>query len=177
MYCGANRAYHGEKHLQHVLQEVSEISNDLEDGRAILCALWFHDAIYDTRAKDNEEKSADLADQVLAKAGAKEEFRKKVRHLIMMTKHNAIPQTEDEAIIVGADLAILGAPEDEFWKYEEAIRKEYEWVPEQAYRAARSAILKQFLDRPAIFTHPHFAAKYEVQARKNLNASLERLKA
>lgn len=152
-----------------------ELNRRLENQYAIEMALWFHDSIYDTRAKDNEEKSAELADRVLAEAGESEEFRKKVRHLIMMTKHNAIPQTEDEAIIVGADLAILGAPEDEFCKYEEAIRKEYEWVPEQAYRAARSTILKQFLDRPAIFTHPHFAATYEAQARKNLSASLARL--
>jgi predicted metal-dependent HD superfamily phosphohydrolase len=45
---------------------VDSIRADLNDADAVALALWFHDAVYDPQAKDNELKSAELFEQYLA---------------------------------------------------------------------------------------------------------------
>ena len=62
----------------------------------------------------------------------------------------------------------------EFERYEVAIRKEYEHVPENAFATGRAAILRKFLERPAIYFTEFFQLKYEVVSRENLRRSLRR---
>ena len=72
--------------------------------------------------------------------------------------------------MVDADLSILGAPPDEFDRYEGQIRREYAFVPEAEWRERRPRILRRFLDRPRIFETPEFA-RLEAPARSNLSRS------
>jgi predicted metal-dependent HD superfamily phosphohydrolase len=73
------------------------------------------------------------------------------------------------------DLSILGAPQAEFDAYETAVRREYGWVEETAWRAGRSAVLEKFVARPHIFHTDAFRQRFEAQARKNLEGSLAAL--
>jgi len=139
-------------------------------------AIWFHDAIYDPKGKDNEERSANLAAEVLISARLPEGFGQRVKRLILATKHAAPPEAADSAMIVDVDLSILGQSRERFLKYEAEIRQEYAWVAEDAFAKGRSAILKSFLDRSNIYNTPFFKEKYETAARKNLEWSLERLR-
>ena len=73
------------------------------------------------------------------------------------------------------DLSILGSTPDVFAVYEDAVRREYGWVPDALWCEGRRKVLQGFLDRPAIFASPQFRASHEAAARANLMHSLERL--
>lgn len=138
-------------------------------------ALWYHDAIYDTRAKDNEEKSTALARTMIRNALLPGAFEQFVADCIMATKHATIPADPDVRFLVDIDLASLGKSKDEFEKDARRIRKEYEWVPEDMFAAGRSTVLQSFLNRPNIYATQFFRDKYEAQARQNITRSLAQL--
>jgi len=146
------------------------------DPPALEMALWFHDAIYDPRAKDNEEESARLAEKHLLTAGAPTGFIESVRALVLATRHHDPSLHRDAPIMVDIDLSILGKPRGRFDEYERQIRHEYDWVPEPAFRTGRSAILQAFLARPHLYATDLFRDKYEVLARENLAHSLHALR-
>lgn len=137
-------------------------------------AVWGHDLVYDPRRHDNEERSAEQFDAWLATQGAEVELRQNVRSLILATRHSSPPLTREEALLVDADLSILGAPEQEFQAYEEGIRREYAHVPALLYRVGRRKVLQGFLNRKRLYHTPEFSA-LEPQARTNLQASLNNL--
>ena len=116
--------------------------------------------------------SADWAQRVLAEAGAPAEVVQRVHALIMATRHSEVPATPDAKLVVDIDLAILGAAPARFDEYELQIRDEYGFVPEALFREKRGEILRGFLQRPAIFSTPAYAARFEAQARNNLARAL-----
>jgi predicted metal-dependent HD superfamily phosphohydrolase len=175
IYSSPDRAYHNLAHIQACLAEFEVVRSLASNPIAMQTAICFHDVIYDTHAHDNEERSADFAREQLQASGADETFINTVVELILATKHNQ-PVSGDAALLVDIDLAILGKPADEFARYDAAIRQEYAWVSEEAYRAGRSKVLQSFLDRETIYQTEFFRNRYEVQARLNLQQALLRLK-
>ncbi|MDP2598591.1 MAG: N-methyl-D-aspartate receptor NMDAR2C subunit [Candidatus Liptonbacteria bacterium] len=169
-YAEPHRAYHALPHIEQCLDELRGVS--IPDPGPLEIALWYHDAIYDTRAKDNEEKSAELCLSILKRASLPDSFGERVAGLILATKHPAVPIALENQLIVDIDLSILGQYEKVFDEYELQIRKEYEWVPNDAFASGRAAILRSFLDRETIFSTRLFIAKYELQARRNIVRSL-----
>jgi predicted metal-dependent HD superfamily phosphohydrolase len=97
-----------------------------------------------------------------------------VRDLILATRHAAPPEEHDARYIVDADLSILGAPVEEFDRYEGQVRREYGFVPEAEWRERRPSVLGRFLARARIFQTPEFA-RFEAPARANLARSIARL--
>ena len=130
-------------------------------------ALWFHDAIYDTRRSDNEQRSADWAKSSVGNA--------RIHALVMATRHQAVPQDIDAQVLVDVDLWILGAPQKRFDEYETQVRAEYAWVPGLIYRRKRRAVLESFLARPTLYNTERFTERYEKQARANLARAVARL--
>lgn len=175
LYSQPHRAYHNLRHIADCLKEFEAARALCERADEVELALWFHDAIYDPRAKENEEQSARLAREVIQGAALPAEFGDHVEALILATKHNAPPRENDARLIVDIDLAILGQDEARFDEYETAIRKEYDWVPEAQFKTGRSAILRSFLVRPRIYSTDFFRDMYEARARRNLDRSLRRL--
>lgn len=174
-YAEPHRAYHNLAHIAHCLDEFEAARSLAGDPNAIEMAIWFHDAVYDPKAKDNEERSAELAVAVANGAGLSAAFAQRVRELILATKHAQPPANPDAALLVDVDLSILGQPLERFDEYERQIRREYDWVEEQAFGKGRSAILKSFLERPTIFSTERFRSKYETRARENLGQSIAKL--
>jgi predicted metal-dependent HD superfamily phosphohydrolase len=78
--------------------------------------------------------------------------------------------------MIDIDLSIFGRSDVEFDAYESAIRAEYAWVAEPAFREGRGRIVEAFLARPQIFVTTPFRSKYEIVARANLLRSIEKLK-
>jgi predicted metal-dependent HD superfamily phosphohydrolase len=175
LYSEPHRIYHNMSHLGHCLDAFDEARHLAERPGEVEMALWFHDAIYHPKAKDNEARSAELARRAATEAGLPEAFGKRVADLVLATRHQGLPEAADARLLVDIDLAILGRPRGEFDRYETAIRKEYHFVPWPEYRPARSAVLRNFLDRPAIYSTEFFQRKYENRARANLERSLENL--
>ena len=61
IYSGPDRHYHDLRHIQGMLALAEEHAREITDGEAVEVAIWFHDAVYDTRKADNEQ-STELAD-------------------------------------------------------------------------------------------------------------------
>jgi predicted metal-dependent HD superfamily phosphohydrolase len=174
-YSEPHRKYHTIQHLNECLTHLESVRALEDHADEVELALWFHDAIYDTSKKDNEKRSAEWArDSVLA-AGVSSEKADRIHELIMATMHNAVPVGRDAEVLVDIDLGILGAGADRFDDYEVQVREEYSWVPESLYRAARTQVLQQFMNREWIYSTELFRTKYEARARENLARSLARL--
>jgi predicted metal-dependent HD superfamily phosphohydrolase len=173
-YASPGRYYHTLDHIGQVLRDVHQLQDQTSHPAAVLLAAWFHDAVYDPRAADNEEQSARYAETVLRGLAVPYETVRRVATLILQTKtHAAGHEDPDGPVLLDADLAILGAPADEYARYAAAIRQEYSWVPEAVYRSKRAAILQGFLQRPRIYrTRPMFE-KSEITARRNLQGEIE----
>lgn len=170
------RAYHNVEHLEHCLAELRGVEESLTGRDAVEFALWFHDAVYEPKAADNEERSAELAGQVADTAGLSASFVACVTTLILATKRHEPATDRDTAVLLDVDLSILGQPLERFDRYEAEIRQEYAWVPGAMFRTKRAEILTAFLARPAIYQTEQFRARYEQAARTNLQRSIDRLK-
>ncbi|MDA1018222.1 MAG: N-methyl-D-aspartate receptor NMDAR2C subunit [Planctomycetota bacterium] len=179
------RVYHNHEHIADCLQQLDLLLAASESERVpftdsaapheVEIAIWFHDAVYDPRAADNERRSADWAGSFLRDAGMAEEGIDRVEADIMATRHSDPPKDVAEQIIVDIDLSILGRAEDEYDRYEDRIRREYAFVPDAVFCGRRSEILQSFLDRSRIFTTPFFANRFETEARRNLKRSIQNL--
>ena len=162
------RHYHTLQHLTECLTLFDTLRMHAEQPADIELALWFHDAIYDVQAHDNEARSAHWASEALAADGVDAARCQRVHDLIMATCHTALPASPDQALLVDIDLAILGAPAARFAEYTRQISAEYAWVPPQVYAVKRRAVLQGFLDRKQIYTTPAVAQRLEQHARNNL---------
>ncbi|MFN8492494.1 MAG: hypothetical protein U0350_33140 [Caldilineaceae bacterium] len=174
-YAEPQRAYHTTAHLQACLQQFDKVRNLAQAPDQVEMALWFHDAVYDPHAVDNEEQSAAWAVQALTRGGIEQVVAGRVVELILATKHQAIPETQDAKLLVDIDLAILGYRRDLFDEYARFIRAEYHWTPEPECRQRRSQILASFLARDTIYQTAYFYERYEQQARGNLVYAIAQL--
>jgi predicted metal-dependent HD superfamily phosphohydrolase len=138
-------------------------------------ALWFHDAIYDPRAEDNEARSAEWARRALAELGIPPAVADDVARLVRLTRHTDPAPDPSGRLLCDIDLAILGREPERFDAYDRRIRDEYAWVPEPGFRAARTGVLAGLLARSPLYQTEHFRRRYETAARMNLGRALERL--
>lgn len=173
----AHRHYHTLAHLEACLDALDAHRSLAVDAPALEAALWFHDAIYDPRASDNEARSATLATSVLRAAGVSAATAGKVERLILATRAHEADDDPDTALLLDIDLAILGAEPAAYRNYAAAIRREFAWVPEPDYRVKRAAILARFLERPRLFLTEPFFTRHEVAARANLATEINALRA
>jgi predicted metal-dependent HD superfamily phosphohydrolase len=175
-YSEPSRHYHNLTHLQEMLGVISSLAGADPAAPVVRLAAWFHDAVYDSRAKDNEERSADLAEAVLTRLGLPASLVANVERLVLLTKtHSAEADDREGQVLLDADLAILGAEEDRYDDYAHAIRREYAWVAEDAYREGRRRVLDGFLKRPRIYFAEALFRSHEGWARRNLRRELDLL--
>lgn len=174
-YSEPRRAYHTLHHLSECLQLLEQTGELAEHPAEVEIALWFHDAIYDPRRTDNEERSAEWAQRELKRAGAGADMQQRIVDLVLVTRHGGEPATPDQQLLADIDLSILGAGAARFDEYERQIRTEYKHVPTLLYRPARRKLLTAFLGRPQLYGTAWFRERREAQARRNLERSLTRL--
>jgi len=173
-YSEPGRAYHNLEHVAAMLETVSAFGDALHDDTAICLAVWFHDANYDARRPDNEERSAVLAAAALGRGGASPALVSAVGRLILATKtHRAAPDDTDCQILLDADLAVLGSGAASYDRYARAIREEYAWVPEADWRAGRRRVLEGFLGRDRLYHTAALFQRCEQAARANLRREIE----
>src|SRR5262249_6292434 len=152
----------------------SKLADVATDPAAIQLAIWFHDAVYDPKATNNEDRSAALSEELSRPLGVPDDVLRHVAAMIRATAHTATADVDaDTAVLLDADLAILSAGEKRYARYAADIRREYAWVPEAAYRAGRTKVLEGFLSRPRIYRTERMYAAAEEAARANLRAEIE----
>jgi predicted metal-dependent HD superfamily phosphohydrolase len=175
-YWQPHRAYHNLDHIQDCLNQFDQARILAERKNEVEMAVWCHDVIYDPRAADNEGQSAAWAAHILQLGEVAPEVSACVQALILVTRHQALPTYRDAALVADIDLSILGRPVAEFDRYEDAIRQEYQWIPEATYREARIKVLAAFLARRSVFQTQTFRDRYEAQASDNLTRSIRSLR-
>ncbi|MFI7501471.1 hypothetical protein ACIBVL_23790 [Streptomyces sp. NPDC049687] len=170
------RRYHTLAHLTAVLDHIDVLEEYADDPAAVRLAAWFHDAVYLPDRSENEERSARLAERALPEAGVPDARTAEVARLVRLTvTHDPADDDRDGQVLCDADLAILAAPPSAYAAYTAAVRAEYHFVPTDAFRTGRAAILRQLLELPRLFRTPYGAAKWEPTARHNLRSELELL--
>ena len=178
-YSSADRHYHNLDHLQDMFRVAGRLALSTDDAGAVQLAIWFHDAVYDARSKDNEARSADLCVDLLGPIGVPASVLEKVVRMIRATAHGSTdqpPPDRDTGVVLDADLAILGGTEERYRQYAAGIRREYAWVADAAYRAGRAGVLERFLARPRLYWHELTFEEGETRARANLRAELDELR-
>ncbi|MCP4107004.1 MAG: hypothetical protein GY749_15950 [Desulfobacteraceae bacterium] len=174
-YSEPHRAYHTLSHVNDCLKELGRSRHLADNENEIKVAIWFHDAVCKPTASDNEEKSAQWAEKVLAEAMISHSTVRRISDLIMATKHPCKPESCDAKLLVDIDLSILGRHPDVFNDYETKIRIEYKRIPWFIYRKKRAELLKSFLNQDQIYMTKEFCDRYEEQAGKNLERSIAEL--
>lgn len=175
-YAAPERRYHGLGHVNFLLDEIDRRTRLLGDADVVAFAAWYHDAVYDPRAKDNELRSAMWAGEDLTALGFAPERVQAVEAMILKTiAHQAGDAEPDEALFLDMDFAILGAPSEIYATYAGHIRAEYAFVPEQQFRAGRSAFLRSVLAQPRMFRTDLYETERGAQARANLRWEIAQL--
>jgi predicted metal-dependent HD superfamily phosphohydrolase len=169
-YAEPGRFYHTLDHIANVLATVASLGSHARNLNAVKLAAWLHDVIYDTRASDNEERSAQYAERLCERFGIPQ--GQLVASLILKTKTHDAGGDADAEVLLDADLAILGASDPDYRTYCQKIRLEYGWVPAGDYRSGRRRVLEHFLTRPRIY---HHLGHLEEPARRNIAAEIARL--
>jgi predicted metal-dependent HD superfamily phosphohydrolase len=174
-YEEAHRHYHTLAHIAACLTELGQTQVDDESRNRIELAIWFHDAVYDVPAKNNEVRSAEFFKKIATEHGVEPTLTEDVIQMIKATaKHEIPPHCDTYAmrLLLDIDLSILGATPERFQEYNENIRQEYASVPNLIYVMKRKQALRRFLDRPNLFFTPEFCQRYEQQARTNIQGLL-----
>lgn len=96
-YSEPHRKYHTLRHLEECLSHLDEAQHLAARPAEIELALWFHDAVYDVRRQDNEERSAEWARASAEAASLPAKVCDRVYDLVLATRHNAAPESTDEA--------------------------------------------------------------------------------
>lgn len=166
-----HRRYHDVSHLAACLAVFDDVRAEAERPGEVLAALFFHDAVYDPRASDNEARSAALACEALRDASP--DVLARIAAAIEATRTHE--GTGDAALVIDVDLSILGAEADTYETFEQAIRDEYAFVDEAAFRTGRARVLARFASRRPLYRSPILRATLEARAHENLARAIARL--
>lgn len=173
LYSEQHRHYHNLGHINFLLELFREFEYQIEDKISVFLAIWFHDAIYEPKEKDNEKRSAKLACEKLRETSLPEERISKIEKIILATeKHSAENMDADGKLFLDFDLAILGAEDEIYDEYKTAIRAEYSFVPEIIYKTERKRILQNFLQRDFIYFTETMRKRFEERARRNVEREI-----
>lgn len=171
------RHYHNSVHISKMLACAERWKEKANDHDALSFTIWYHDVVYNALKSDNEERSADVAENDLRRIGYPQEKIDKVKEMILRTKKHTEWSNDDAdtALLLDLDLAILGAERSEYEEYRQQVRKEYGWVPGIMYNRGRRNVLQQFLDAEHIYRLQEFRNTLEEKARENLRFEIQQL--
>lgn len=168
-YSEPQRRYHDLSHVRRVLDVVETLHVLAADLPAVRLAAWFHDSVYEPGRDDNERRSADLAAETLLGIGADHALVHEVARLVLLTEdHRVAPDDRNGMVLSDADLAILGAPPEEYDRFATAVRDEYAHVPHELFVGGRLAVLRSLADREHIYATHWGRDHLEPAARSNL---------
>lgn len=134
-----HRHYHNMTHLMTVL-EILERTSDMGDD--LFLAAVYHDAVYDPRNSDNEERSADLFKKEAKDARLDKAAVNSIAAMITDTKDHQ-PGSERSRLLCAADLNILEQPLQIQIKYEHNIFREYQYIDYKNYVPERIKTLEK----------------------------------
>lgn len=185
------RYYHDLRHLEHCLSSAMTLtrqdavesqsgpsigsvpghSNDPSADHLPLevdLAIWFHDAVYDGVAGEDEEQSALLAEQRLAGLLPTGQVKEVARLVRLTAGHAAVDGDDNGALMCDADLAILGSEPERYQTYRRDVRREYGDVPAPDYRRGRIAVLDHLSALTPLYRTPTANTHWTTRALANM---------
>jgi predicted metal-dependent HD superfamily phosphohydrolase len=162
----AHRKHHTVTHLHEMLDAIGLLAESgvVFDREAVELAAWFHDAIYEIGRDDNEDRSAELAHELLASSPIRDE----VARLVQVTKtHKVADDDVNGAVLCDADLSVLGSNALRYRTYAAAVREEYAVAPDEEFKPARAQVLSSLLDG-SLFHTAAGRERWEQLARCNI---------
>ena len=186
-YAEPPRAYHGFDHVQAVLRHFQTVADGPGWARPVEAwlAVLYHDAVYEAGRRDNEARSARLAEAAIARwlPGAGIDAARVARLIELTARHGAIDRddpalgrdgsdAEDARLFLDCDMVVLGAPLAEYDAYERGIAEEYRGVPGWMFRRGRRRFLRGLLARERIYLSDFFHERLDAHARANLRRAL-----
>ncbi|SEC31515.1 Predicted metal-dependent phosphohydrolase, HD superfamily [Amycolatopsis tolypomycina] len=171
-YTEPHRRYHTLDHAAAVARDSAWLAEGLGDtDRAIVAvAAWTHDVVYDAKPGEDERASAKWAREALE--GVAEAHVERVESLILATiGHDAPPDDLLATALLDADLAILGAAEEQYAAYARAVREEYAKYPDDVWRQGRIAVLEGMLARE-LYRSEAARTRWASAAERNLTTEL-----
>lgn len=166
-YSEPQRSYHTLEHIHHCLEQLDRARHLAEDPDGIELAIWFHDAVFVPGADDNELRSAQLFDSLLA-PHLPDEHAARIHGLIRDTEHPNEPEDNDARLMVDIDLSSFALPWEEFMRDTNAIRSELAHVPGPQLVAGTRSFLNALLSRSSIYLTAYFRERLEARARSNI---------
>lgn len=179
-YSEPHRHYHDVRHLLEVLAAADRLAGSSGASVHTRLAAWFHDAVYEGRAGDDERASASLARRALAEVGVDRALADAVAASVEATASHLIPGDgppvdADTAVLLDADLAILAAAPGRYDEYAAAIRAEHPDVDDDTFRLGRSQALRTLAERRYLFHTEVGRRTLDAVARANVARELARL--
>jgi len=166
-YMEPHRFYHTLQHIEGGLEVYySLVSTPL--SRVQFFAWAYHDAVYDTKASDNEERSAGVFLRDASALGFTMAESDQIATYIIATNPSSTPIS----VVNDIDLAGLGASPAVFDQNTANIRLEYDWVEPEVWRKGRSAVLRQILMRSQLYLTAPFVSKFTLPAIENMKRAL-----
>jgi predicted metal-dependent HD superfamily phosphohydrolase len=162
------RHYHDLSHLYNLYLVKHKFDKFLNNPLLIEAAIWFHDAIYLPKNKDNEVKSAELASEILKDKSLPFALHDLKLLIESTAKHQPLKEDSDFQYFLDFDLSILAGHVNVYKTYVNAIRQEYSMYPTFLYKIGRRKVLKSFFKRERIYFSEVFFEQYEEKARLNI---------
>lgn len=175
-----DRRYHNLAHIEAVLGQVGVLADDeglSADDRAVATlAACVHDVVYEGRAGDDERASAAWARESLARCGVVDDVIDRVYQAVLQTIGHGPDEDPSAAVVLDADLAILGSDMDAYHRYVNAVRDEYTDLDDEAWRSGRAAVLERLVGRDHLYLTRSGRARWETAARLNISRELHGLR-
>ncbi|MGV9183336.1 HD domain-containing protein [Arcanobacterium canis] len=192
-----DRKVHNMTHVMDMLTRIDTLAPETRDPDCICLATWYHGvvfsvddhAVYAHNGGEDELASAAVAREDLAQLGIPQATCESIATLItsLHHRHSSFSQQlgetstfdavdSDQIALRDAHLGVLASDPKRYKKYNALTREEYAGVDDVSYYRARSRILTRLLSRKRLFISP-LAADWELNARQNATAELERIKA
>ncbi|WP_026547951.1 DUF4031 domain-containing protein [Paenarthrobacter nicotinovorans] len=167
------RKYHSRTHLLAVLEALDLLTEPAVPARTVSLAAWFHDAVYEGVAGQDEEDSAVLAEDRLTAAGLPPGDVAEVARLVRLTSNHS-PEADDHAgaLLCDADLSVLGGDQQAYARYLAAVREDYAHVSDDDFAKGRAAVVRHLLNLEPLFHGERAKGLWLDAARRNLAAEL-----
>lgn len=176
LYSEPHRHYHTRTHILKCLGFFDKIRPKLVKADAVELALWYHDAIYEVGARDNEAKSAQLFQQH-AEDFLANDLIDRVSRLILSTTHTSSPVDSDSAYLQDIDLSSFGDSWENFVADGDKLRHESADLSDEQYQKGKIAFFKMLIKRDRIYFTDYFYQAFEDIARTNIQRVMDQISA
>eukprot|EP00033_Pygsuia_biforma_P000617 GCRY01000728.1.p1 GENE.GCRY01000728.1~~GCRY01000728.1.p1 ORF type:complete len:785 (-),score=215.31 GCRY01000728.1:52-2406(-) len=189
-YTESGRVYHSDSHVMALVRLADRLRPALSAPTAVFLAIFFHDAVYalpsanpsSPNRKSNEEESIDLFRLFAKETNLDPQMVAAVVEMIDLTRFHGGPQmvrpsSSDAALFLDMDMAILGAPPEEYQRYAAGVAREFSACP-GPYCEGRGLFLERLLAHGplGVFHSALFATALWPRAVDNIATELQQLR-